>query len=333
MKKRIALLLALLMALSLCACGSSSKNQMASYTESAAYDSSPMEPAPNAAPASGFAAMDSAASAGEYGEYDSGTEGGDVPDENPEKIIYSADATVETTDFDKTLEELAALIKEYGGWVQSSSINGANYYSISRGSRYNRSADYTIRIPSDKFQTVMGSLSTLGNVPYSYTYTENVSAQYYDVQSRLTAYKTQETRLLEMMEKAQTVEDTITIEEKLTELQYKIDSLQSSLNNWDRQVNYSTISLNVQEVGEYTEQQAVTISYGQRLLNAFTDSLKGVGRFFKNLLVFLVSALPTLVILAVLFFALRPLFRKLSAKAKARREAKKNIASSKNKAE
>ena len=153
------------------------------------------------------------------------------------------------------------------------------------------------------------------------------------MQSRLTAYKTQETRLLEMMEKAQTVEDTITIEEKLTELQYKIDSLQSSLNNWDRQVNYSTISLNVQEVGEYTEQQAVTISYGQRLLNAFTDSLKGAGRFFKNLLVFLVSALPTLVILAVLFFALRPLFRKLSAKAKARREAKKNIASSKNKAE
>ena len=335
MKKRIALLLALLMTLSLCACGSSSK--MASSTESAAYDSTPMsapmEPAPNASRASGFAAMDSAASAGEYGEYDSGTDGGDVPDENPEKIIYSADATVETTDFDKTLEELAALIKEYGGWVQSSSINGANYYSISRGSSYNRSADYTIRIPSDKFQTVMGSLSTLGNVPYSYTYTENVSAQYYDVQSRLTAYKTQEARLLEMMEKAQTVEDTITIEEKLTELQYKIASLQSSLNNWDRQVNYSTISLNVQEVGEYTEQQTVTISYGQRLLNAFTDSLKGAGRFFKNLLVFLVSALPTLVILAVLFFALRPLFRKLSAKAKARREEKKSTAANKNKAD
>ena len=326
MKKRIALLLALLMTLSLCACGSSS--QMASSTESAAYDSSPMEPAPNTSRASGFAAMDTVGAAGEYGEYDAGT--GDVPDENPEKIIYSADATVETTEFDKTLEELAALIKEYGGWVQSSSINGANYYSISRGSSYNRSADYTIRIPSDKFQTVMNSLSTLGNVPYSYTYTENVSAQYYDVQSRLTAYKTQETRLLEMMEKAQTVEDTITIEEKLTELQYKIDSLQSSLNNWDRQVNYSTISLSVQEVGEYTEQQAVTISYGQRLLNAFTDSLKGAGRFFKNLLVFLVSALPTLVILAVLFFALRPLFRKLSAKAKARKEAKKSTVTNKN---
>ena len=328
MKKRIALLLALLMALSLCACGSS--GQTASTTEAATYDAAPMEPESNAARSSGFAAMDAV---GVSEEYDSDTASSDVPDENPEKIIYSADATVETTEFDKTLEELAALIKEYGGWVQSSSITGANYYSISRGSSYNRSADYTIRIPSDKFQTVMGTLSTLGNVPYSYTYTENVSSQYYDVQSRLTAYKTQETRLLEMMEKAQTVEDTITIEEKLTELQYKIDSLQSSLNNWDRQVNYSTITLNVQEVGEYTEQQAVTISYGQRLLNAFTDSLKGVGRFFKNLLVFLVSALPALAILAVLFFALRPLFRKLGIRVKARREAKKNAAASKNKTE
>lgn len=328
MKKRIALLLALLMALSLCACGSS--GQTASTTEAATYDAAPMEPESNSARSSGFAAMDAV---GVSEEYDSDTASSDVPDENPEKIIYSADATVETTEFDKTLEELAALIKEYGGWVQSSSITGANYYSISRGSSYNRSADYTIRIPSDKFQTVMGTLSTLGNVPYSYTYTENVSSQYYDVQSRLTAYKTQETRLLEMMEKAQTVEDTITIEEKLTELQYKIDSLQSSLNNWDRQVNYSTITLNVQEVGEYTEQQAVTISYGQRLLNAFTDSLKGVGRFFKNLLVFLVSALPALAILAVLFFALRPLFRKLGIRVKARREAKKNAAASKNKTE
>ena len=46
-----------------------------------------------------------------------------------------------------------------------------------------------------------------------------------------------------------------------------------------------------------------------------------------------IGALPTLVILAVLFFALRPLFRKLSAKAKARREEKKSTAANKNKAE
>ena len=88
--------------------------------------------------------------------------------------------------------------------------------------------------------------------PIPHTYTENVTSQYYDTQARLTAYQTQEARLLEMMEKAETVEDIITIEEKLTDLRYRIESLQSTLKNWDRQVSYSTISLDVEEVQEYT---------------------------------------------------------------------------------
>lgn len=332
MKKWTALLLALIMTLSLCACGSVSMDSSQTEAVSAPAEKYSMPRGSNGT-ATGLASMDMAASAGEsdYGGNDSGEAQSDVPDENPEKIIYSADATVETTEFDDTIDALGDLIREYGGWVQSSSINGANYYSISRGASYNRSADYTIRVPSDKFQILMNTISTLGNVPYSYTYTQNVSAQYYDVQSRLTAYRTQEARLLDMMEKAQTVEDTITIEEKLTELQYRIDSLQSSLNNWDRQVNYSTINLNICEVGEYTEQKVVTISYGQRLWNAFTGSLKAAGRFFKDLLVFLVSALPTLVILTVLFFALRPLYRKLRLRAKARKEARAAAKSAGNK--
>ena len=52
------------------------------------------------------------------------------------------------------------------------------------------------------------------------------------------------------------------------------------------------------------------------------DALKNAGQFFKDLLVFLVSAIPTLVILAVLFFVFRPLLKKLRQKAKARREAR-----------
>ena len=64
------------------------------------------------------------------------------------------------------------------------------------------------------------------------------------------------------------------------------------------------------------------ISYGEELWLTFTDALKNAGQFFKDLLVFLVSAIPTLVILAVLFFVFRPLLKKLRQKAKARREAR-----------
>lgn len=319
MKKILSLLLAVLMTLSFCACGTSSE-----FKAESAADYSYAEPA--AAPAAGMMMAE------EYGSGANGLAASDaMPDTpsaggdniNPDKIIYSADTTIETTEFDETIAGLNELIAQYDGWIESSSVNGANYYSKSRGSASNRSASYTVRIPSENFQTLMNSLSTLGNIPYTHTYTQNVTAQYYDTQARMNAYKAQETKLLEMMDLAESVEDIIAIEEKLTDVRYMIESLQSSLNNWDRRVNYSTVDISVNEVSAYTPSAPVKVSYGERLVNSFVGSVKGAAEFFKDLLVFIVSMIPTLVIIALLFFVFRPLFRKLFPKWKEKREARK----------
>lgn len=310
MKKTLSLLLAVLLVFALCACGSADS---ASSAPSAAYDMVSTETAyPAEAPEEDYGGF--AVAGGTQLETGSGA----APEGSPEKLIYSASATVETTEFDRTIEKLSALVEQYGGFVESSSINGSNYYTQSRGYSSERYASYVIRVPSGKFSALMGSLSTLGNVPYSHTYTENITAQYYDTDARLTAYQTQEARLLEMMEAAETVEDLIAIEEKLTELRYQIESLQSTLKNWDRQVAYSTLNLEVQEVIEYTPESRM--SYGQELALALTNGLRRTGEFFKDLLLAIVGALPALVILAVVLAILIPVWKKHR---KARR-AKKN---------
>ncbi len=328
MKKTLALILALLMLLSLCACGAGSKgSDTAAATES-------IQEAPAAAAEDsygGLASYSNFAADYDYAEAEENGAGGGTGAEageiNPDKIIYSGEAEVETRDFDDSIAKLMEMLEQYGGWIESSSLSGANYYSISRGNSGNRSASYTLRIPSDKFETVMNSLSDIGNVPYTYTYSENVTAQYYDTQARLTAYETQEARLLEMMEKAETVSDVITIEEKLTELRYQIESLQSTLNNWDRQVSYSTLRVGVTEVGEYTPQPQQ--SYLQELWQALTGAFKNLGSFFKDFLVFLVSAIPTIIVLVILFFVFRPVYRKVKARRKAKREGKSEDTESK----
>lgn len=296
MKKKISILLALIMLVSLCACGSTSEDMSVAVTAD--------EPAEMY-----YEAMDAerggiAMSNYSVAEAATGTNSSDLPEDSPEKIIYSADATVETIAFEDTLSKVAALVDEYDGWIQSSSVNGANYYNTARGRVSYRSASYTMRIPSEHFDKLMTSLSTLGNVPYTHTYTENVTSQYYDTQARLTAYSTQEARLLEMMELAETVEDVITIEEKLTELRYQIEALQSTLNNWDRKVSYSTVNLSIEEVEEYTPEKSASPSYGQRLLNSLQDSLRDIGDFFADLLILLVAALPVLLIIAAAVYAL-----------------------------
>ena len=326
MKKTISVLLLLALCLSLCASGSQSSN-----AKGAAPAEAPM-PYPNTA----YVTTDAAYEYAEEPMWESDEESygfspaeavmagrgeSDVPAEKPDKIIYSANVQVETTDFDGSMAKLDELIDQYGGWVESSSVNGSNYADRSRGNVSRRSASYVLRFPSDRFDELMGSLSVLGNVPYTHVYTENVTAQYYDVQARLTAYTAQEQRLLEMMELAETVEDIIILEDRLTEVRYQIERLQSSLNNWDRQVSYSTVYLDLTEVQEYTPEPQVQPSFGQRLLGALQDGLRAVGSFFEGLLFGLTEALPALLLIAALALIPILLIRKARKKRKARRAA------------
>ena len=321
MKKAASILLLLSLAFTLCACGSQSNDGAKSAAPAGYYyEDEACESAPTAMRSAGF---------GANALYDAGAEESvsgaesETPSERPDKIIYSADVTVESTAFDESLAKLEALIAEVGGWVESSSVSGSNYSELSRGYANTRRASYTLRIPSERFEALMHSLSDLGNVPYTYLYTENVSAQYYDVEARLSACQTQEKRLLEMMESAESVEDIILLEDRLSELRYQIESLQSSLRNWDRRVSYSTVNLELREVREYTPETPVTIRYGERLARAWKNGLGAVGEFFRDFLLWFVEALPTLVLLAVLALVLLPLGKKLHRRAKARRAAKK----------
>ena len=240
---------------------------------------------------------------------------------------------METTDFDAALGNVDALIARFDGWIESSSVNGANYYDLSRGRSNTRSASFTLRIPGERFDELMGSLSELGNVPYTHVYTENVTAQYYDTQAHRNAYQIQEARLLEMMEAAETVEDIILLEDRLTELRWQIESLESSLLNWDRRVSFSTVYLQLNEVREYTPDTPAQLGYGERLARAFRSGLTGVGRFFQNFLLWFVEALPTLVLLAVLLLVFFPLGKKLCRRLKARRASRKAAKAEKTKSE
>lgn len=320
MKKKLCLAAALMMLLSMCACANTHSDK-AVTEEAPAYMMAESYAAADTYAGSGLASFDGAkfktnGSAEIFSE--------PSPQEaqtGADKIIYTSDATVETTDFDAALERLLGLVEEYRGYVESSSINGSNFNDISRGKKSLRSANYTLRIPSENFDTLMQGLSSIGNVPYSHIYTDNVTAQYYDTQARLDAYKVQEQSLLRLMEKAETVEDIITVESKLSELRYNIESLQSSLNSWDRRVSYSSVYVTVNEVEEYTPPVTVNRSFAQRIASAFSEGISGAVKFLGDALVWLVRALPAIVFAALVILVLSFPIKKLRAKRKAKKAA------------
>jgi hypothetical protein len=240
-----------------------------------------------------------------------------------EKIIYSAYAELETTDFEKSISAVEKLQAQYGAFVESSSITGTDLSDSYYGITSRRSATYTLRVPKENYFSLTDGLSAVGNVTYLSSDATNITQQYTDTASRLSAYETEETRLLEILAEAETVEDMISVESRLSEIRYQKESLTSQLQNWDNQVSYSSVTIVLNEVQELTPEPTEEPSYWQEVVAAFQSTLHGLFVIGKTLLKFLIAATPVLVPMLLVLVVILVVHRRKKRKQQ-RQEASKD---------
>ena len=291
MKKKLALVLALLMlAALLTGCGASAKSQAADMVIAA----------PAAAPAAPMEMMQTTESA--YGGYyDNGYDykakaeeeiyydepmaepaplpaltGSSVLPENV-KLIYRADINLESTTFDAAVEAIRSLTESCGGYYENSSLD--NYSSY-------RYAWYTIRIPAEQFEHFCATVAEIGasgetfqlnNISRS---AEDVSEYYYDTESRLATQKAKLARLQELLKEAEDMADIITLESAISDTEWQIENLTGTLRHYDSLVGYSTISVNISEVYKLSEIEQPAIGFGAKLSEAFKS---GCSNFVNSL--------------------------------------------------
>lgn len=237
-----------------------------------------------------------------------------------DKIIYTASAELETTDLDKSVDTLYKLVDQYGAFLESSSVTGNNLLDIAAGYTYGRMANFTLRVPKEHYSDLTSALDTVGNVTYLTSNAENITAQYSDVEAQVKSYDTQEQRLLEIMAQADTVEDMITLESRLSEVRMEKERLETQLQNWDRQVDYSTVSVSLTEVQELTpEPPEEEPTYMEQLGQTFMDSVHWMGRAAKGGFRLLVAVIPVLLPIAVVILAV-VLICKCAAKRKLKKQ-------------
>lgn len=213
------------------------------------------------------------------------------------KMIFRVYMDIETMDYDSSVEGIGRLCGEMGGYVEYSNVSGIRYGSASL-----RRSDFTLRIPSDRLDEFESSCGGIGNVYSSQREVENATATYVDMSARLTAYETEQARLLELLEQAQNLDDIISLNSRLSEVRYSIDSIKSSLRNIDAQVSYSTVYISLNEVSETTTMYGVPKTFGEKVSTAFSKGFESFKRFMSGMGVFLLGELPftLLMILAVL---------------------------------
>ena len=189
-------------------------------------------------------------------------------EESEKKIVYTGNLDIQTTDYDASMAKI-----QQDASVGTITIESTSEYVDSSNLRYN---SLTIRMPSENYQDYMNGASALGNVRSQSSTREDITKQYNDKSITIAALEKEQTRLQEMMDQATSVEDMITIESRLSEVETQLNQYKSDLANLDTDVAMSTIYISLDEVLEYSSGSTVRkeSTFLDRLVNTFADSWK-----------------------------------------------------------
>lgn len=293
MKKSIKLsilILSLILVLSLIAACSSSKSNDEGVAEAPSYNT--------AYPDEGYGGgkgMDGGDMARDEAEIDPASPPSSL---EPEKVITTYELDFETTEFDKTINNLTKLIEKYKGYIENSDISYNQYYN----NKSYRRGSFAIRIPKNDALSFKTELNGIGNMISESTRKEDVTKQYRDTESRLKVLTTQEERILALLEEADNIQDIIALEERLSYIIYEKEHLQASLMNLDDKVEFSTIYIDIQEVERLRSTEDIDTSFGTKIKNAIENSIYGFVTGLENMVIWMILAAPFLILLALILF-------------------------------
>ncbi len=246
-----------------------------------------------------------------------------------EKLIKTVDMTVETKEYDALIASIQQEIKTLGGYIENfNAYNGSKY----SGRTSERNADITVRIPQDKLDVFVSSVSELGNVVRRSESVQNVTLKYVDLDSHKKALQAEYDRLIQLLEKAESIEDIITIENRLSSVRYQIEGMEAQLRTIDNQVSYSTVYMNIDEVAVFTPVVEEKTAF-ERIAEGFKENLTDIGISVQEFVIAFIINIPYLIIWAVIILVVVLIIRKSAKKRKAKKVKSEETKETKNESE
>ena len=263
--------------------GSYSRNQavgVASYKMAA--QASPME-----------ASYDS------YGEEESSPEPSAVSVTTAGKLIKRADIRLRVEDIAAIEEPLARLMEKYDAWPAFAGM-------------YENSRSLTIRVPSAFYDDMLSELAGMGRLLKRSENAEDVSLRYYDLESRLATKKELLKTYQGYLGKAANIDEIMTVESKIADLQLEIDKTGTEFRNLVNLIDYSTINAEFSgpvSVSSYSK--PTLVDRLSELFGSFGDVASSAVVVVMGIIIYGVPAVLIFILLFWVFFGKIGLLRKL----------------------
>lgn len=230
--------------------------------------------------------------------------------ETERKIIKTAYFSIETYDFDGSVNTLLQdIVLRYAGYVEKADTS---VYRIIDDIGL-KSGNYVVRVPQEQFEAARSEIEKIGKVLNSTMGGDDVTGQYYDIQSRLDIKKEEEKRIIQLIERAERIEDLINLEQRLSQIRTDIEIYQTRLNSIDRLSSYSTITVNLTEIRE-KDKIVYSDDFLGKLKSNFAASINFVIACAEGIALFIVAVFIPALILGVIGFVVWRFIKKRKTK-------------------
>ena len=254
--------------------------------------------------------MDSMDDSAFYSDNEAGTSNSSSNSSFERKLIKNGNINLEVESLDGVEEMLIAFAKSYGGYITDSSS-------------YENSYSATLRIPSSKIDDAMNAVGNLGKIKFRNLHSQDVTEEFYDLQTRLNTKKVMRANLEKYLNQAKDIADLLEIERQLNSVISDIEVMEGRMKRLTNQIDYSTLYVNMNLPTGFSESGFVWPDLGEDLKQFGVNFVNFLEKLLLCIFYISIFGVPLLALVALLFWLLFGrvgllirLFKKLSWKKK-----------------
>ncbi len=216
-------------------------------------------------------------------------------------IIRSGSMSIEVDKYDETELKVREIAKKYNAYITNT--------SASLNPNGKKQGTITLRVPSEKFDGLLGELRQTGKEMNENISGKDVTEEYMDSEARLKTQQQLEERLLKLLsEKTAKLTDIVEVEQKLSGVRENIERTEGRMKYLKDQAAYSTLSVSVYEPSLL--QTSTGGGFFYELEQSFKKGLNGFTMVLSGIITVIIAMLPVLIIIFLIIYFVMKYFKK-----------------------
>lgn len=165
------------------------------------------------------------------------------PQVQDRKIVRTATLELQVEDVVAAVQQIDDVATTAGGFVSSSNVFVDT--GVDGGGEVTRTqtASVTVRVPADAYSSVMSQLRGIAKETVSETSdASEVTEEYTDLEARLRNLQATEARYIELLNKAATIDEILTVQDRLNQVRLEIEQVTGRINVLNNLTDFATIT-------------------------------------------------------------------------------------------